>query len=286
MLGLGARAVVLEGRGGARKLRHAGYATTPLSPAPDHRERPTSCSRSSTDAPVSYALTIWRPAETWPKQVRNRALAAVARFGPDPRPLQALGLREPGPAGDARGRGALRSARRRRMVPHARPGRRPDARGLPRVRSRLPEPGLGGQDGPRARVRRAVREGRGRARARRERPAASCLDMPRACSVGSRSRGATRRSRARPSASGSRRCSRGIELADVRRSLTSPPGSQTSGNRRQLRASWTRRSDGSSGKSCLPGTRPASLLSSLDGIAGRAPAQRPRHVERRLGGPR
>ena len=96
VLGLGARAAVLEGRGGARKLRNAGYATSRYLPLPTI-ETPDLLLPLEHDGPVRYALTIWRPAETWPKQVRNRALAAVARFGPDPRPLQTLGLHEPGP---------------------------------------------------------------------------------------------------------------------------------------------------------------------------------------------
>ncbi len=95
-LGLGARAVVLEGRGGARKLRRAGYATTRFLPLPSI-EAPDLLLPLERDAPVGYALTTWRPAETRAKQARNRALAALARFVPDPRPLQALGLREPGP---------------------------------------------------------------------------------------------------------------------------------------------------------------------------------------------
>ncbi len=95
-LGLGARAVVLEGRGGARKLRRADYATTRCLPLPSI-EAPDLLLPLERDAPVGYALTTWRPADTRAKQVRNRALASLARFVPDPRPLQALGLREPGP---------------------------------------------------------------------------------------------------------------------------------------------------------------------------------------------
>ena len=95
-LELGAPAVVLEGRGGARRLRHAGYTATRFLPLPTV-EAPDLLLPLEGDAPVRYALTTWRPAETRPKQVRNRALAALARFAPDPRPLQALGLREPGP---------------------------------------------------------------------------------------------------------------------------------------------------------------------------------------------
>ncbi len=96
VLGLGARAVVLEGRGGARKLRNAGYTTSRYLPLPTI-EAPDLLLPLEHGEPIRYALTTWRPAETWPKQVRNRALAELARLAPDPRPLQALGLHEAGP---------------------------------------------------------------------------------------------------------------------------------------------------------------------------------------------
>lgn len=96
VLGLGARAVVLEGRRGAQKLRRAGHAATRFLPLPSI-EAPDLVLPLEHDEAVTYALTTWRPAETWPKQMRNRALASLARFAPDPRPLQALGLPEPGP---------------------------------------------------------------------------------------------------------------------------------------------------------------------------------------------
>jgi hypothetical protein len=95
-LALNARAVVLEGRGGARRL--AGYVVRRYLPLPTI-EAPDLLLPLERDAPVAYALETWRPGDTWPKQARNRALAALARLGalPDPRPLQALGLREAGP---------------------------------------------------------------------------------------------------------------------------------------------------------------------------------------------
>jgi hypothetical protein len=96
-LAVGARAVVLEGRSGARRVRRAGYAATRYLPLPSI-EAPDLLLPLEGDAPVGYALETWRPADTWPKQARNRALAALARLGalPDPRPLQVLGLREAG----------------------------------------------------------------------------------------------------------------------------------------------------------------------------------------------
>jgi hypothetical protein len=96
-LAVGARAVVLEGRGGARRVRRAGYAASRYLPLPSI-EAPDLLLPLEGDTPVGYALETWRPADTWPKQARNRALAALARLGalPDPRPLQALGLREAG----------------------------------------------------------------------------------------------------------------------------------------------------------------------------------------------
>jgi hypothetical protein len=95
---LGARAVVIEGRGGTRRLRGAGYDASRYLPLPTI-QAPDLLLPLERHAPVGYALQTWRPAETWPKQARNRALAALARLGalPDPRPLQSLGLREPGP---------------------------------------------------------------------------------------------------------------------------------------------------------------------------------------------
>ena len=96
VLGLGARAVVLEGRGGARRLRNAGYAASRYLPLPSI-EAPDLVLPLEHDGPVKYALTTWRPAETWPKQIRNRGLASLARLAPDPRPLQALGLHEHAP---------------------------------------------------------------------------------------------------------------------------------------------------------------------------------------------
>ncbi len=96
-LALGARAVLLEGRGGARRLRSAGYATTRYLPLPSI-ESPDLLLPLGRDAPVGYALRTWRPAETRLKRTRNAALAGLARVGglPDPRPLQALGLRTAG----------------------------------------------------------------------------------------------------------------------------------------------------------------------------------------------
>jgi hypothetical protein len=95
-LAVGARAVVLEGRGGARRLRRAGYDASRYLPLPSI-EAPDLLLPLARHAPVGYALETWRPADTWPKRARNRALAALAGALPDPRPLQALGLREPGP---------------------------------------------------------------------------------------------------------------------------------------------------------------------------------------------
>lgn len=98
VVALGARAVVLEGRGGARRLRRAGYATRRYLPLPTI-DSPDLILPLGRDDPVGYALKTWRPAESWPKRARNRALTGLAQIGalPDPRPLQTLGLLDPGP---------------------------------------------------------------------------------------------------------------------------------------------------------------------------------------------
>ena len=95
---LGARAVLLEGRGGRRALRRAGYHTSRFLPLPTI-EAPDLVLPLARDAPVGYALRTWRPARSRAKRARNAALAGLARLGalPDLRPLQTLGLREPGP---------------------------------------------------------------------------------------------------------------------------------------------------------------------------------------------
>ncbi len=95
---LGARAVLLEGRGGRTALRRAGYHTSRFLPLPSI-EAPDLVLPLARDAPVRYALRTWRPARSQAKRARNAAVAGLARFGalPDPRPLQTLGLREPGP---------------------------------------------------------------------------------------------------------------------------------------------------------------------------------------------
>ena len=124
VLGLGARAVVLEGRGGAGKLRNAGYAPSRYLPLPTI-ESPDLLLPLEHGEPIRYALTTWRPAETWPKQVRNRALATLARLAPDPRPLlhrAAIRSRVPGSSNRRAWRSVcLRvSSRRRRPSNRAR----------------------------------------------------------------------------------------------------------------------------------------------------------------------
>ena len=255
VLGLGARAVVLEGRGGARKLRNAGYATSALSPASEHRSaRPPAAARARRPGQVraDHLAPRGDPAEAGAQPRARSAGTACAR----PAPAAGARTARARSAGDARGRGALRSARRRRVVPDARSGRRPDARGLPRVRPGLSEPGLGGQDGSRARLRRAVREGRGRARARRSgrrRRASACAAPARPV----RGRGAPRvgreRSRRRAALDAARARS-SSRAAGVRRRRR--PGSRTWESRRRPRRARRRARPAGAGGPAERGTRP------------------------------
>lgn len=94
---LGARAVVLEGRGGVGALRGTGYHAVRYLPLPSVAA-PDLLLPLTRDAPVAYALRTWRPAESRAKRARNSVLAGLMRLGalPEVRPLQVVGLREPG----------------------------------------------------------------------------------------------------------------------------------------------------------------------------------------------
>lgn len=114
-IALGASAVVLEGRGGARRLRATGYKALRYLPLPSV-EAPDLLVPLAPDAPLRYALRTWRPAESRAKGARNAAFAALARHEalPDLRPLQTIGIREPGvpaPIAAAVGLGAPPGAR-------------------------------------------------------------------------------------------------------------------------------------------------------------------------------
>jgi hypothetical protein len=90
--------IVLEGRRAARDLRRAGYWARRILPLPD-LERPDLLLPLAPGPAVPYALGRWRPAERSLKRLRNRAVAtAVGRsLLPDVRPVQTVGLRDPGP---------------------------------------------------------------------------------------------------------------------------------------------------------------------------------------------
>ena len=112
----GAPAVLLEGRGGGRELRRAGYAVQRFLPLPD-LERPHLLLPLGKGPAARYALETWRPAHTLAKRLRNRLVGALVRAGAFPhiRTEQTLGLR--GNRATVRhlgGRSAGRSGRMRR----------------------------------------------------------------------------------------------------------------------------------------------------------------------------
>jgi hypothetical protein len=108
-LALGGRAVVLEGRGGARRLRRAGYVAARYLPLPTI-EAPDLLLPLDQAAAVRYALETWRPGPSAPKRARNSALVMLARLGtvPEPRPLQTLGLQTPAAPAPIAAAGAVR----------------------------------------------------------------------------------------------------------------------------------------------------------------------------------
>lgn len=95
---LGAAAVILEGRGGARALRRTGYRVLRCLPLPT-LEAPDLLVPLGRGMPVDYALRTWRPGASRVKQARNAALARLSQFGalPDVRPVQTIGLRGAAP---------------------------------------------------------------------------------------------------------------------------------------------------------------------------------------------
>lgn len=94
----GAPAVVLEGRGGGRALRSAGYAVQRFLPLPG-LEQPDLVLPVARGPAARYALETWRPAQTPTKRLRNRLVGTLVRAGalPAVRAEQVLGLRDPGP---------------------------------------------------------------------------------------------------------------------------------------------------------------------------------------------
>ena len=91
--------MLLEGRGGGRELRRAGYAVQRFLPLPDV-EQPDLLLPLAKGPAARYALETWRPAHTLAKRLRNRLVGTLARAGAVPavRAEQVLGLRDPGPA--------------------------------------------------------------------------------------------------------------------------------------------------------------------------------------------
>jgi Phosphotransferase enzyme family len=91
-------AVILEGRGGSRTLRAAGFRVSRYLPLPS-LERPGILLPLEQPAPAEYALTRWTVASRRWKGARNRLLLALirqARFPPI-RDLIAVGLRNDQP---------------------------------------------------------------------------------------------------------------------------------------------------------------------------------------------
>lgn len=97
-VGTGAPAVLLEGRGGARELRRAGYFVRRCLLLPS-LERPSLLLPLERGPAMPYALNEWRPAYTRSKRLRDRLATALvrARAFPPVRNEQTLGLRDPGP---------------------------------------------------------------------------------------------------------------------------------------------------------------------------------------------
>jgi len=95
----GTPAVLLEGRGGGRELRRAGYAVQRFLPLPD-LEQPDLVLPLATGPAARYALETWRPAQTLAKRLRNRLVGTLVRAGAVPavRAEAVLGLRDPGPS--------------------------------------------------------------------------------------------------------------------------------------------------------------------------------------------
>jgi Phosphotransferase enzyme family len=94
----GAEAVILEGRGGDRRLVRAGLSAQRFLPLPT-LGNPDLVLPLTWGAGSRYALARWRPADTPVKQVRNRSVALLLELGVFPRirPEQAVGLRSPAP---------------------------------------------------------------------------------------------------------------------------------------------------------------------------------------------
>jgi phosphotransferase family enzyme len=93
----GAATVILEGHGGVRTLRNAGFATRAYLPLPGIEE-PDLLLPIGGGSPARYALQQWRPAATTVKRARNLVAARLAErgalFG---RPHQIVGTRQAGP---------------------------------------------------------------------------------------------------------------------------------------------------------------------------------------------